>query len=162
MKQWRERTDTVLLSELNLKELRSLNAFRLSLPAQDLEKASSAEVSQVSRKCSYTSLSTTQRQEIVALYKQGVMVQQIANQYGIHRTTIIRVVRQAGGEPRSSALSDEEVRRIVELYVRDRLAIGAIARLTRRSKATIHAVLKREGVAMRSPGRRQSSSSRSD
>jgi len=83
-------------------------------------------------------------------------VDQLAERYHLHRTTVMRHLDKAGIETRRIArkLTDEQVRRAVERYERDGHTLGDLAEAFGVTSETIRREFIKAGVERRAAGRR--------
>ena len=54
--------------------------------------------------------------ELVEQYRAGSSVYQLADRFGIHRSTVGRLLRSRGIDTTAPALTEDQVRRTVQLY----------------------------------------------
>jgi hypothetical protein len=89
--------------------------------------------------------------KLAAAYQAGATVFQLATQFGLHRTTVGRHLKARGIDTRSAAITDDELKDIIELY-RTGWAITPIAKHYRVSSTAIRDRLLAAGVKLRPRG----------
>jgi transcriptional regulator of acetoin/glycerol metabolism len=89
--------------------------------------------------------------ELVTAYEDHELVHEIAQRFGIHRTTVTALLRRHGVELRRAGLVAADIPRAAKLYGQG----WSLARLGARygvDSTTVWRALRAAGVAMRSPG----------
>ncbi len=90
--------------------------------------------------------------ELVAAYRQGVPVEELAAAFQVHRTTVIGHVRRHGVPKRERrALRGEDVGRAIQLYAEGRSADWVAAQFGV-AASTVRRALKEAGIALRPGG----------
>ncbi len=97
-------------------------------------------------------LTPEEEAEVVALYKAGRTAKEVADQFGIHRLTVSRAVRRAGGRVGREPLTAREIERAKVLY-ENGLPIAAVAKELSLPRESIRRQLIQAGVVMRAKGR---------
>ena len=93
--------------------------------------------------------------ELVATYRRGVPVEELAVSFRVNRTTVLGHVRRHGVPKRDRrALQSEEVDRAAQLYAGGQSADWVAAQLGV-AASTVRRALKDAGVVLRPGGRRQ-------
>lgn len=136
----------VALSGADLKSMQVLLEGLRSLPIRDEPPV------QPDRPPRQRLLSLDEEAEAVALYKAGRTAKEVADQFGIHRLTVSRAVRRAGGRVGREPLTAREVERAKALYERG-LPIASVAKELSLPRESIRRQLIQAGVVMRSKGR---------
>jgi DNA-directed RNA polymerase specialized sigma24 family protein len=91
--------------------------------------------------------------ELGMAYTSGKPMTELAERFGIHRTTVTAVLRRLGVEPRQFGLNEEQVAEACRLYPEG----WSLARLAERydvSDMTVRRYLHLAGIVMRSPHER--------
>jgi predicted DNA-binding protein YlxM (UPF0122 family) len=93
---------------------------------------------------------------LVQNYDSGPTVDELAEDYGINRTTVMGHLRREGVETRrkNRRLSDKQVRRAVEIYEKEEFSLESVAEALGVKSKTIRREFIRAGVERRRPGRR--------
>jgi DNA-directed RNA polymerase specialized sigma24 family protein len=91
--------------------------------------------------------------ELVAAYRAGSSVYQLAEKYGIHRITIGKHLRSRGIDTTAPALSEEQTREAVQLYIAS-WSCKKIAKHFGVGAETVRERLRQAGVVMRGPHER--------
>lgn len=91
--------------------------------------------------------------ELVAQFQAGSSVYKLADRFGIHRSTVGRLLRSQGIDTTAPALTEELVREAVQLYT-DGWSCKKIARHVGVGAETIRERLHQVGVPMRGPHER--------
>jgi lambda repressor-like predicted transcriptional regulator len=89
-----------------------------------------------------------------AAYRDGQTVKELAQQYGVHRTTVTELLRRHGVERPHVGLANEQVLEACHLYSEG----WSLARLGRRfsvDSTTVWRALRAAGMTMRSPHERR-------
>jgi DNA-directed RNA polymerase specialized sigma24 family protein len=92
-------------------------------------------------------LPTQYQRELIERYKGGATQRELASQYGVHRTTVTKILERHGVEARRGLhpdLIDEAIRR----YAKGQ-SLAAVGRALGADPGTIRARLVEHGVAMR-------------
>ncbi len=97
-------------------------------------------------------LSPEEEAEVVALYQAGRTAREVADRFGIHRLTVSRAVRRAGGRVRREPLTEREVEKAATLYTSG-MSIAAVAKELSLPRESIRRQLILAGVEMRAKGR---------
>lgn len=97
---------------------------------------------------SQTHVDKAKRQEIVAQYRAGLGVNEIAATFGIHRKTVREIAKSAGLEPKPRGLCADQVEEAAGLYSSG-LSLAAVGRRLGFEASTVMHALKRHGVQMR-------------
>ena len=98
-------------------------------------------------------LNAVQTAELVAAYRAGAGVKELAVRFGVHRETVAAIVRRAGIKPRRRGLTVAQVTQAAGLYAEG----WSLARLGARfgvDGTTVWRALVAAGVPMRSPNER--------
>jgi hypothetical protein len=91
--------------------------------------------------------------ELVAAYRQGVPVEELAASFGVNRTTVIGHVRRHGVPKRDRrALRGTDLNRAIDLYAEGRSADWVAGELEV-AASTVRRALKNAGVSLRPGGR---------
>ena len=101
-------------------------------------------------------LDAHQANELAVAYRAGKPTKELADRFGIHRTTVTAILQRLGVEARQLGLSDEQVTEACRLYS----AGWSLARLAVRydvTDMTVRRYLLLAGIVMRSPHQRRSS-----
>ncbi len=85
---------------------------------------------------------------LLARHRDGHTLRQLATEFGIHRTTVSDLLRDAGVETNRFAVPPDMVRQIVRMYKGGSSCI-AIGKRVGRAKSTVREVLVRNGVRLR-------------
>lgn len=96
-------------------------------------------------------LDESARRQIVAKYRQGATAKAIADSYGISKTALIALLRDAGVAIRRQPLSEDQLAHIVRRYEAGD-SIYAIERATGIPKSSVGRALNVAGVNMRQRG----------
>jgi transposase-like protein len=95
-------------------------------------------------------------ERLVAAYKTGAGVKELAKRFGVCRDTALNHLKRNGFTPSLRALDDEAVERAKVLYERDGRSLANIGEGNGVDAATVHRALRRVGVVFRdSHGRPQ-------
>lgn len=86
------------------------------------------------------------------MYLAGVTAEDVAARFGIHRLTVSRAVRRAGGRVGREALTQVEVERAAVLYATG-LSLADVAKKLSLPRESIRRQLIQVGVVMRAKGR---------
>jgi DNA invertase Pin-like site-specific DNA recombinase len=97
-------------------------------------------------------LSPEKEVEVVALYQAGRTAKEVADRFGIHRLTVSRAVRRAGGRVGREPLTPREVERAAALYGAG-LSLPDVATKLSLPRGSIRRQLILTGVEMRAKGR---------
>ena len=93
--------------------------------------------------------------DLVAAYRQGIPVEELAASFRVHRTTVLGHVRRHGVPKRQGrALQGGDVNRVAQLYAAGKSADWVAAQLGV-AASTVRRTLKDAGVALRPGGRRR-------
>ncbi|MGH8987193.1 MAG: hypothetical protein ACRDXC_01160 [Acidimicrobiales bacterium] len=93
--------------------------------------------------------------ELIAAYRQGVLVEELATSFRINRTTVLAHVRRHGVPKRDRrALRGDDVERAANLYAEGRSAQWVAGEL-QVSASTVRRALKDAGVTLRRKGRQR-------
>ena len=91
------------------------------------------------------------KNEIIALYKEGVPISQITKKTGVKSVTIWRIAKDSGIEMRKANAPrrfDDE--RVVKLYLdKENTVKDIMCKTGIKSEQTIYAILKRNGIQLR-------------
>jgi IS30 family transposase len=96
----------------------------------------------------FRQVSPEERSELVELYRSGKNTYELARQFGVHRVTVSRTLKQAGVEMRYQGLSAEQIAEAVNLYK----AGNSLARIGEHfgvDHGTVWRQLRKRGVKMR-------------
>jgi len=95
-------------------------------------------------------------ERLVRDYKSGSTVDELAEIYSVNRTTVMSHLRREGVETRRKTrrLSDEQVRRAVEIYEKEESSLESVAEAFGVTSETIRREFIKAGVDRRRPGRR--------
>jgi DNA-binding transcriptional regulator LsrR (DeoR family) len=91
---------------------------------------------------------------MIARYEAGASMQQIADQLGVHRTTILKRLQGLGITTKFSKLEPDDVRAAAKLY-QEGWTLDNIARQYHVASSTVRESLLAYGVEMRPRGRRK-------
>jgi hypothetical protein len=100
-----------------------------------------------------TRLDPCQSNALAMAYRNGKTIKELAQRYGVHRVTVVSLLRRHGVEPRQVGLTDMEVAEACRLYPEG----WSLARLADRydvDDMTVRRYLLLAGVKMRSPHER--------
>jgi predicted DNA-binding protein (UPF0251 family) len=92
---------------------------------------------------------------LAAVYRDGKTIKELAQRYGIHRTTVTALLSRQGVKLRRRGLTSEEIPGVALLYYEG----WSLPRLGARfdvNAATVWRTLREAGIAMRSPNERRS------
>jgi lambda repressor-like predicted transcriptional regulator len=95
-------------------------------------------------------LNSVQAKELTAAYRAGMTIKELAQRYGVHRTTVSTMLRRSNVELRQRGLAASEVTEATRLFQRG----WSLARLGARyavDDMTVRRYLLLAGVVMRSP-----------
>ena len=106
---------------------------------------------------SQTRLSYPQRQKLIDAYASGVPVKQIAERFGVHRTTITQIATNAGVKMRSQTLSLSAREEACELYDGGR-SLAQVAEQLGVSPSAVRSAVLSCGGTLRPPGGRSAMS----
>ncbi|TVT20703.1 hypothetical protein LWP59_33840 [Amycolatopsis acidiphila] len=90
--------------------------------------------------------------QMVAQYRAGATMQDLADRFDVHRTTILKRLQTLGITTRFSKLEPDEVREAAELY-RSGWTLDNLAKKYRVASSTVRAYFLADGVALRPRGR---------
>jgi transposase len=93
-------------------------------------------------------LSMTEVTKLVSAYEQQASVKELAQQFGIHRTTVTALLQRHGVELRHSGLEPAEVQAAANLY-RQGWTLARLGETFGADSTTIWRVLRAAGVKMR-------------
>lgn len=96
-------------------------------------------------------LSPDEEEQVVALYLAGSTAEDVTAQFGIHRLTVSRAVRRAGGRVSREPLTQHEVDRATALYSSG-LSLADVATKLSLPRESIRRQLIQAGVNMRTKG----------
>ncbi len=100
-------------------------------------------------------LTPDEQAELVAAYRQGVPVEELAASFQVNRTTVLGHVRRCGVPKRDRrALQNDDVDRAAQLYTGGQSA-DWVARQLGVAASTVRRALKDAGVTLRPKGRRR-------
>jgi DNA-directed RNA polymerase specialized sigma24 family protein len=91
--------------------------------------------------------------QLVAAYRAGATVYQLADQFGSHRITVGKHLRARGIDTRPAALTPDDLQRAIQLY-RSGWSLAKIAKTFEVAAETIRTQLIQAGVEMRKPWER--------
>ena len=94
-------------------------------------------------------LSSETVQQLVGDYQAGVSANQLAVRYQLSRSSVRRLLREAGVARRFQAMTEDEVGQATELY-QSGLTISHVAAKLDRPWSTVQTALTRRGVVRRS------------
>ena len=106
---------------------------------------------------SQTRLSCPQRQKPIDAYVSGMPVRQIAERFGVHRTTITQLATKAGVKMRSQTLSRSARKEACELYDSGR-SLAQVAENPGVSPSAVRSAVLSCGGTLRPPGGRSAMS----
>lgn len=92
-------------------------------------------------------------QRIAERYRGGASQKSIAAEFGIHRETVMRILRAGGVEKRKPVLGDEHLAEVRRLY-ESGLSTPVIGRRYGVSQRTVHRFLTEHGTEIRGTRRR--------
>ena len=93
--------------------------------------------------------------DLIAAYRRGVPVEELAASFRINRTTVLRQVRRHGVPKRDRrALRPDDVAKAAKLYAEGRSAEWVVEEL-KVAASTVRRALKQVGITMRPGGRRR-------
>lgn len=87
-------------------------------------------------------------QAIVAEYKAGQTMKEIAVRHGIHRVTVSEVLNRTGTEKRPKSMSPAQAKRAAHLYASG-LSLAGVGAQLGFNPTTIRVTLQRHGIVMR-------------
>ncbi|WP_167309723.1 helix-turn-helix domain-containing protein [Terrimesophilobacter mesophilus] len=93
-------------------------------------------------------LTTAEAERMIERYKDGVMVHELAAEFGCHRTTITERLKSAGVKIRLRAATTKQVNDMIRLY-ESGLSMEKVADEVGISARTVFNYLKQRGVATR-------------
>lgn len=99
-------------------------------------------------------LEPEQTAKLIAEYRGGATVYELATQFKIHRHTVSRILKDASVAPRYRRLSDEQIREAKLLYTSG-WSLARIAAKFDVDPSTVHVRLRKLGVQMRDPQGRE-------
>ena len=85
---------------------------------------------------------------LVARHREGYTLRQLAGEFGAHRTTIARLLREAGVQTDRFAVPQATVEEACRLYATG-LSCADVARRLGKTPSAVHGVLRRSGIQMR-------------
>jgi uncharacterized protein (DUF433 family) len=91
--------------------------------------------------------------ELVDQYQAGSSVYQLSDRFGIHRSTVGRLLRSRGIDTTAPALTEDRVREAVQLYA-DGWSCKKLAKHFNVGAETVRERLHEEGVSLRGPHER--------
>ena len=106
-------------------------------------------------------LDTVAVAELIASYRTGTNINELAERFGVHRTTVACLLRRHGVDVRAVGLSPSQVRDAARLY-REGWSLARIGKKFGVDDMTVRRHLLLAGVVMRSPHERQRSTSGCD
>lgn len=89
----------------------------------------------------------------MADYLSGANMGEVAERWGVHRTTVAALLRRSGIEPRQPGLTQEQVNEASRLYV-EGWSLGRLGERYGCSADTVRLALLKAGVVMRRPWER--------
>lgn len=98
-------------------------------------------------------LKEQQVKELVEAYAEGATVYELAEQFGIERRTVSKILKREGVEPRWRRLTEEDIDEAVRLYATG-LSAARIADRFDVNPDTVRYQLRKRGVKMRGPHER--------
>lgn len=101
-------------------------------------------------------LSEDEIEQLIAAYRAGSTVYQLAKQFGCHRTTVSGCLKASGVQMRRTPLSHEQIEEAVRLYEAG-LSCTKIGHKVGCSPDTVRSHLRQRGVVMRPASHRQES-----
>jgi DNA-binding NarL/FixJ family response regulator len=116
------------------------------LPVKD-DDTNERVVSQLQKK--QKKLSKEEVQQLIADYKSGLSVKQLANKFGCYRITVSRKLKAAGVTIRHMPPTDSAIDRMVELY-QSGLSLNDVSRQVKRSAKTVKKYIALRDVKIRS------------
>jgi DNA-binding transcriptional regulator LsrR (DeoR family) len=99
-------------------------------------------------------LDSHQANELAMAYRAGGATTELAERFGIHRTTVTAILERLGVEPRTLGLSDKQVVEACRLYP-DGWSLAQLAERYNVTDMTVRRYLVLSGVVMRSPHERR-------
>lgn len=93
---------------------------------------------------------TDEVESIIAGYRAGVPVYQLAAEHRCHRTTISGLLKRHGVAARRGAVSDHQIQEMVQLY-KSGLSLALVGERLGLADTTVHRHLRRWGVQVREP-----------
>jgi transposase-like protein len=98
------------------------------------------------------------QQELIARYRAGDLMSDLAQRYGVHRRTVSAILKRHGVPTRASGLAPEQIQRAVLMYAQGQ-SLAKIGKQLGVDAGTVHARLREQDVQMRDthgrPQRRQ-------
>lgn len=140
----------VLTASLSNNRLRPSNRAQEILRHDDHADAATAPTRRASLRQVQARLTERHELDLVAAYRSGSSMNDLAAAFKIHRRTVRAVLTRHGVETRTRGLTDDQVSEAARLYE----AGWSVARLGERygvNGTTVWTCLRREGVALRRP-----------
>jgi lambda repressor-like predicted transcriptional regulator len=89
---------------------------------------------------------------LVAAYRAGGRVKQLARRFGLHRYTVTTILQREGVTLRPRGIHPDDLAEVIRLY-QDGWALARLAAKFEVSPSTVTNTLRRAGVSIRRPGR---------
>lgn len=80
--------------------------------------------------------------ELVADYEAGMSTPKLCKRYGLSKTSVLKLLREAGMKTRQRGLNDQQVAQAVELYNQGH-SYAEIGRRLGKAKSSVREVLRR-------------------
>jgi DNA invertase Pin-like site-specific DNA recombinase len=93
-------------------------------------------------------LKDKQAQELIAAYRAGATVYELGRRFGIHRSTVSKILERHGVAMRVAGMSPEQIDEAVRLY-QDGWSLARIGRRMNVNDMTVLRRLQERGVKMR-------------
>ena len=140
-------TRVVLVRSLSNSTPSLLNRAIAAYRKLDLTGPHCGRTSQVLRRRNLR-LTSSQLATLAVRYQAGATVYELANEFGIHRTTISRYLKKAGTVLRLSSPNKGEVDKMVRLYTSG-LSLGRVGELVGFNASTVQRYLIQRGIRTR-------------
>jgi len=98
-------------------------------------------------------LTEDRARQLIAEYLAGANMRQVAERWGVHRTTVATQLRRAGVNPRPSGLGNQDVDEATQLYA-DGWSLARLGKRYECSADTVRSALLKAGLVMRRPWER--------
>lgn len=95
-------------------------------------------------------LTTADQADIAARYSQGALSRQLAESYGVSKTSIVNLLREAGVPVRYQSLDDSQVQEVIQRYAAG-ASLVAVGKAYGVSAETVRNLFKKHGVTLRNP-----------
>ncbi len=126
--------------------LRYLQPYLLEAAAQPATPVTRASRSRVTQR----RITGDEGEAVVAGYRAGKSVYELATEHSCHRTTISGILKRNSVTMRRASAREDQIREMVRLYASG-LSLVDVARRVGISAKTVHTHLRDQGVPMRGP-----------